>query len=513
MCSRRQAVKDSPLVQLTSDTTIIERMFAIDSRALCGFRITIALVLLSDLAIRATDLRAMYTDDGMFSRVTICRYYSSFWNWSFHFGSGAWSYQAFLFLIAAVAGIALLVGYQARLATIVCWAMVTSVQDRVPAIMQGADNLLRMLIFWGMFLPLGAVGSVDSLLAKRRGLNWNFPRRVLSVASAAILLQMAMMYFFSAIFKSNADWMYGTAIGKSLTHAFYAKPIGIKLLAFPWLLKGLTIFVFILEWIGPLLLFLPQKKPVVRTVVALLLASMHLAIVMLLNVGLFSYVSLCGLILFVPTFVWDRLERWANFRKVSQVDTQVPHDMHSTLSRYFLQAKISQAICGFALLYSIFLNLNGLPATVRPWAPLVESEFLTIGVGLGQKWNMFAESPSRSGWYVARAKLRNGDEVDLLRAGLPVTWERPRSALDVYPNHRWLKCFREMSYSDEMGFQVFRQPVAQYLGRNWNEHHVVAEQIASLDLIFCRNDDATMQTSAADISRESFARVLFNDSQ
>jgi hypothetical protein len=46
-------------------------------------------LLLVDLAIRATDLRVMYTDAGMFPRAEICRLASNIWNWSFHFGSGS----------------------------------------------------------------------------------------------------------------------------------------------------------------------------------------------------------------------------------------------------------------------------------------------------------------------------------------------------------------------------------------------------------------------------------------
>ena len=57
----------------------VRKLFAIDSRSLAAFRIAISIVLLVDLGIRAADLGAMYTDDGMFSRTLICRHYS-IWN-------------------------------------------------------------------------------------------------------------------------------------------------------------------------------------------------------------------------------------------------------------------------------------------------------------------------------------------------------------------------------------------------------------------------------------------------
>ena len=105
-------------------TTTWRTVFGIDSRSLAVFRMAIAVLLLVDLAVRATDLRAMYTDDGMFSRAEICLRATSLWNWSFHFGGGSWGYQAVLFGIAAGLACALLAGFETRLATIGSWLMI-----------------------------------------------------------------------------------------------------------------------------------------------------------------------------------------------------------------------------------------------------------------------------------------------------------------------------------------------------------------------------------------------------
>ena len=95
-------------------------------------------LLLADLAVRATDLNAMYTDAGMFSRAEICRLATSIWNWSFHFGGGSAGYQGMLFGIAAVLAIALLIGFETRIATIGSWLMLVSIHHRVPPILSGA---------------------------------------------------------------------------------------------------------------------------------------------------------------------------------------------------------------------------------------------------------------------------------------------------------------------------------------------------------------------------------------
>jgi hypothetical protein len=449
------------------------------------FRIVIGIVLLVDLAIRATDLRAMYTDGGMFSRAKINFHYTTIWNWSFHFAGGSWGYQAILFGVSAIVGIALLLGFRTRLATIGSWLMLISVQHRVPPILSGADILLRMLLFWGMFLPLDGAWSVDAWLKKRNNPAWR-PSEALVVSGAtiAILVQMAIMYVFSAMFKSNSEWFRGQAIAGSLAHAFYAKPLGAYLLQFPKLLTVMTIAVFALEWLGPLLLFAPVLTGRLRLMGITALAAMHVGIAVCLEVDFFSPVALAGLALFLPPEFWN--SSWVSRlrRSASQVEqTKLAAD-YSPLKRRW-PGYLTDAICLLLLLYIVGINLDGLPGQSPAGSGAPRGSFLRTACGLGQKWNMFDEAPSKSGWYVAQAKLRDGSEVDLLRPSVPIDWKKPPFPARMFPNHRWRKCFREMAYEDALGYQVFRQPVSEYLCRRWNTRNDFDRQVAQFDLIYC----------------------------
>jgi hypothetical protein len=119
---------------------------------------------------------------------------------------------------------------------------------------------------------------------------------------------------------------------------------------------------------------------------------------------------------------------------------------------------------------------------------------------------MFEDIPSKDGWYVVRAKLVNGSEVDLLRNGAAVDWHRPERPAEVYPNERWHKLFREMAYDDALGYQVFRAPVAMYLLRTWNVGHTSEKQIVQLDFIYCmKSEDSS--TGTPGIIREQLVAV------
>lgn len=488
--------------------------FGIDPRSLALFRIVLGLTLLIDLGIRAADLGAMYTDAGMFSRGVVCLHFTNPWNWSFHFGSGAAWYQGFLFGLAAVLALALVAGCRTRLAAIGSWLLLVSLHNRVPPILNGSDNLLRMLLFWGMFLPLGRAWSVDQR-GRQRGGNPDLGARNLPVASAAsvaILLQMALMYWCSAAFKTNGEWLTGAALDGMLAHDFYAKPFAAVLLRLSAILPVLTIGVLALEWLGPLLLFAFGSLAWLRVGAIALLAAMHVGIELSLHVGLFSFASLAGLCLFLPAVFW-------NHRLVSRSPAGLPsrHDESGAASSPAAapMSRVAQATCAMALVYVILVNVASLPGPfLDRWRPDRWEPFWT-GLGLGQSWGMFGETPSRNGWFVARAKLADGSGVDLLRDGSPVDWNRPAFPATHYPNHRWRKLFREMSYTDDLGFQVFRRPVAGYLGRSWDAAHPGARQVRELALVFCtmptREIAAPFDTPPPQVMRETLYRKEFGD--
>ena len=99
-----------------------------------------------------------------------------------------------LFGIAAIFALLLLVGYQTRRATIVCWFFLLSVRNRNTLIW--ADALLSDVLFWGMFLPWGARFSVDKVLHRAYD---KLPDRYLSWGTAIYVMQIAFVFWFGAL--------------------------------------------------------------------------------------------------------------------------------------------------------------------------------------------------------------------------------------------------------------------------------------------------------------------------
>jgi len=233
------------------------------------------------------------------------------------------------------------------------------------------------------------------------------------------------------------------------------------------------------------------------------LAVMHLGIGLFMEVGLFSYVSLAGLALFLPAEFWN--SRFVT-RFITPTRGPALAGVKSTgKSRPW--GYLPQGLCLVALLYVVALNLNSLPG--RPLTPLTPEAWrpLARGAGLAQSWGMFDSVPSRDGWYVARARLNDGTDIDLLRQGAPVDWSKPRFPARLYPNYYWQKLFREMAYDDEQGYQLFRVPVAEYLCRAWNKRNPPEKQIADFELVYCTEPDAEANPAMARIQREQLAHL------
>ncbi|ASJ74347.1 HTTM domain-containing protein [Granulosicoccus antarcticus] len=289
----------------------VRRVFSLDLRSIALFRILLAMLLLADLALRSVDLTTFYTDDGVLPRRSWLLL-THRWHWSIHGASGELWWQVLLFMLAAGFAFALLFGYRSKLAAAASFILLASLLNRNGLILQGGDNLLVIMSFWAMFLPLGARYSIDAALQEAHqhnpnGLPSNAYREqpYFSVATVAIVLQVLYLYFFTALMKTGDAWTTrfdAAYYAVSLQH--FATPIGDWIRQFPTLLKGATIFVLVVEFIGPLLVISPFFWPWMRLAGLLLLGSLHFAFLLMLHIGLFPLIDFMALSLLIPGTLW-----------------------------------------------------------------------------------------------------------------------------------------------------------------------------------------------------------------
>jgi hypothetical protein len=579
----------------------IEEIFGLDLRSLAVFRIGLASVVLIDLAVRAGQIEAHYSDSGVLPRSALIDQFLNPWYWSINLISGQPFVQALLFGAAIAIALCLLVGFRTRLATIALWAAIVSIHNRNPALIFAGDDALRAILFWSMFLPLGACYAIDSALnSSPRPL----PKRALSFATVALMVQLGFIYMFSAWFKHQSPmWSSeNSAVYYALHFDPYATAFDRLLVGLPWLLAPLTVIVLWLEWLGPLLLLVPVRTSFFRCLAIGLFILLHIGFGLFFEIGIFPLLCISTWLAFLPSQVWDALEQRIYNKK--RANLKIYYDAECVfckkaayLLRVFLilpgtplllaqdepsiyadlQPQNSWVVVDWqdrrhfqwkAIAYLTSLSpLFGFLAPVLQWQPIKAAgialyetaashlrlagkvtaplkfrplevrssvfinstallllllvilwnlrsfanqplwrnrstpvavtlhrivnsrilqsiDWLSRLTRLDQSWSIFApNAPRDDGWHVIVGKLKNGTEVDVLRGGGSVGWEKPtiaqRNAL--YQTMQWRTYFINLNRA--IGRKLYPY-YGQYLCREWNARHGEDQQLESLEIFF-----------------------------
>jgi hypothetical protein len=503
-----------------------ERLFGLDLRSLALFRVGVAAVLLVDLARRFDDLRAHYGDDGVLPIALLPRPGAGASDillpFSLHVLGGSPLYQAILFVVAAAAGIALLVGWRTRVATIVAWFLTTSLYARNPLVCQAGDTLLRLFLFWAIFLPWGACWSLDA-----RG-RPPLPRRLTNMATAALLLQLCAILWFAALLKYDPAWRRdGDAIYRALAIAEMRTGLGDLLFERRGLMTLLTFATLVQEGFVPFLLFVPWKTWIFRLFVVGTFTLFHLSLGLFMQLGYFQSLCILGWLALLPTEFWDALELRRRRRREGAAETAEASAADAAANE---SAAVAAADAGaialpathpplgvaaklalpLLLAYVYVENLNhwnqprapddgvamaallDLRDAVRRHFPVQDSSLGGV-LGLDFTWYLFApKPPSVHGWFVLDATLNDGRHVDLLPVCMGgretlVGFARPRRGGPSDPDLRWRKYLDNLIAlpPDKL---VYRHAFAAYAAETWNRAHESepGRQLRSLDVVLMR---------------------------
>jgi len=520
-------------------------VFSIDLRSLALFRIGLGLILLLDLAVKSFDLKDFYTDQGILPRNAWLEV-SNQWHWSLHAMSGQTPLIVVLFLLAALAALALVVGFHARLATIICWVLTVSLTNRNVYILQGGDNLLCVLCFWSMFLPVGKRWSVDAYRRSKRALSTSTStvqvQQVFNIATIAVILQVLYLYFFTALLKTGAPWR------ETFDAAFYAislqhfvTPIGSFFLDYQGFLKFGTAFVMVTELLAPLLVLSLYYQLPLRLIGVALLYSLHICFMLMLHIGLFPLIDFVALTLLLPSAMWGFFGRLFGFfgsmavlsriaiwgknlysrsikRGVSATEavSSLPNDQSSlTVAKpdprwrtgvagtgAILLPVLIQLIAAYYLYVVTYTNIVGLQS--NNWTAPVHVNIAKSVARVDQRWDMFAPFPLTYSIYPQiEGTLRDGTKVNLLNGTTSEsTDELPEFMYNAYPGYRWRKYLgRVHSYSSN----TIRNQYGSYLCRHWNQpDRPYLQQLGTADLKFIR-----LHTNTERVEKERETRQVW----
>jgi hypothetical protein len=456
----------------------------LDIRALAFMRVCLSVVVMLDLGVRLGDLEAFYANTGA---VPLSMLYRHSWNdyyISLHAISGLWQVQLVLFMLALFFAAMMLIGYRTRLFTVLSWFMMLSLHNRNGLILQGGDDLLRMTLFWGMFLPLGARYSCDALLSHKE----NPEKSLLTVATVAYVLQLCYIYTGSALLKGrewNTDY---TAMYYVYGLDQIAYPVTRNLLYHPVLLKKLTMVAYYFELLVPLLFFIPVKHQWFRIAGVCLIIIFHSLNALTLFIGMFPLIGIATITGMLPGIAMDTVERHA--RRVKRIIAESFAGIAAVMQKIIpwrepnyvfalWKERITTAVLVFLVVFVFDWNFSNLSFINSKLSDKVR--FIGYTLRLDQNWGMFAPGVFKDdGWYVYEGTTYDNEKFNLLDPENALSYEKPACVVDMFKNDRWRK------YSENLILKYnsfMRGYFTNYYRRIWNEQHP-ERPVRALEIIY-----------------------------
>lgn len=423
-------------------------------------RIGLATVLIGDLLVRLSDLKAFYTDAGWLPLAVMHDGFYSDFSLSFHAMNGSYIWQIALISIGFCAALMMLVGYRTKVAIVVSWILLLSIQNRNVLILQGGDDFLRLALFWSMFMPLNNVWSFDSKAI-------TLSRDQMQHQSAGVLgyvLLLFSVYFFSALMKSSSEWFPdGTALYYAFSLESMTYPLAKILFPYPEVLKYLTFGALAIELLAPLLLLIPYRTNSCRTIFFVLIIALQVGIGLCLQVGYFFIIAIAAMLGLTPKRCLDFIE----FRIVKKTKLTTGIVEQKMVNGGTQGSKPIQSLAYLSMVISLLWNignLNKLPLVVKKTlAPIAQMTRLT------QNWGMFAPTVYKAdGWFVYKGYRKDGPPIDLLDKDLKLSFAKPDRPVKQYKNAKWRKLGENVIRDKN---RKMRQPLCRYLLKTFNSKH------------------------------------------
>ena len=388
--------------------------------------------------------------------------------------------------IILLSSLCLIVGYFTRISTFLCWVGTLLSQNAYPEFLQGGDALLRLLLFWSLFLPVNRKWSIDSFTPSEAVSD---SRSTVRMAEWAITFQVCFVYWFAGLLKTDPLWKQtGDALFYALSIEHFTTPLGLWFHQFPGLLRTVTFAVPWFELLGPLLLFVPVYRDLCRMTAVILFVTFHLiGMQLLLRIGLFPWVCATAWLAFIPKFFWDRIEVF--FKTPSEASEK--REIFIPKKRRQVSSKTSRILdCAGAGLVSVsFLDVTAWNVASLYGEPALrwmqKHDFYGCTLRLDQRWNMYAPAPRKvHGWLVIPAELTDGSQVDLF-TGREVSWKKPTDIGAYFGDDLWRRYLSNL-FDDQDPEEL--QKYADYLVNRWNQSHGSEQKVAAVTIIFMRQE-------------------------
>jgi uncharacterized membrane protein YphA (DoxX/SURF4 family) len=267
-----------------------------DASALCVFRIMFGFFLFLNGISLVEDFDVWYGvgDNALVPLQDSFTFYNDFriniFKWLSPTESSAW----FVLLTYIFSSLAIMVGFQTRINSLICFILIISLQNRNYAILNSGDTLMRCMLFLMIFAPTNVKYSFDAYFKEKEGKPYS--SEVSFVTIRLMQLQFSLVYLATTLFKLKGyDWVDGTAVYYTSRLENFQRIVLPIVFDYPSLVKIATWSALFIEFAMGTLVWVKEFR------IWVLLAGivLHLAIEVSMSIGFFEWVMIAGYILFL----------------------------------------------------------------------------------------------------------------------------------------------------------------------------------------------------------------------
>lgn len=426
---------DRPMIQTIKNATTsrpILDLFVVDIRSLALLRIGLALVTLIYLIDLLPDIELFLSDDGLLP-ISLSQGLSAAtnsWDWSFYWLNGSVWFNRSLVITHIIVALLLLFGFQTRIVTLACLVMTWSLSVRNPFIVDPGQLLLRMTLLWSVFLPLGAVWSIDAKIWKtpHSQIHWH----IVNIATAALMIQAVIGCFVFA----NSMGLFRLNLAEILAQSGQPSWIVSWLVGHPIGSMTISRFLCVVSIVGPLTMFIPRFSEFFRGFWMAIHWLIHLGLWFALDESCYPWVAIVSTLIFIPSSLWNLKYKPSYFRDESIEHFHRPPTFQSACRRYLCSFLIIVILLASSIQWQLIdlgqspnehvLHLSQITMTALPKDATIPIEALSTTGTVRPSFNYEGE-------------LADGKHINLLNEFESTSGKLAKRAIVVFPGVRWTR--------------------------------------------------------------------------
>ncbi len=337
-----------------------DRYAVADLRTLGIYRLVAGFLLFADNIRHWVEAPYFYSNEGMLKNHFVLFRPFSGHNFSVFNAFSSLPEVHVIFALAAIVYFCVFVGFHTRVAGILAFVLVTSLDNRLVLTENGGYVVQNLAAFWCAILPVGRRFSVDAWLRSFRerkerahgDLTTRFepPWKVapyVSIGAALVTLNLAVVYLFNVVNKSGAVWRNGETVHYvlHLDRMITGLAVFFRDILPYWATMGLSWAVLAHEAMLLTLILAPFGRRITRPLAIVGIWLLHTTFGVMMRLGPFSWFMVAWSFVLIQRENWDTLEAFHRRRAGTRV---VVYDRSSGLA--FFLARVLLRMDGLGLL-------------------------------------------------------------------------------------------------------------------------------------------------------------------